>query len=296
MTGRDARSVGDHAPNTGDAGAGGDMCPGTPPTGESPGRITRRQELERSVRRHSLDAAAYQELAKSYLDDGLKGEAKRVLKLATGVFPDDEAFRWELEEVTLATSLAHLREVRELTERLESAEVEAELVRAEADWAHRRLEVCRDRIDRNVRPAASRLQAAEALIDLDRHAEAVDVLEPLLDDPRSGGRANFLIGESRSAGGDDLGAMRAWRRAAFERRHPAEPGVRVAALRRLTTHAGRMGLIATLQDYDRRLASATGRSADGGRTTAADDNGRPERSDRSDEPLNDVGPVERSSK
>ena len=221
---------------------------------ESTPRVARRQELERVIRRHSLDDDAYHELARSYRADGLDGEAKRVLKAATEVFPDDEGFRWELEEVTLAVSLNHVRRVRELMDRLDNSEVETELRRAEADWNHRRLEVCRDRIARGVRTEASRIQTAEALLDLERPAEVADVLEPLAENPKFAGRASLLIGRSRSAVGDDLGAMRAWRRAAFGRRHPAGPSVRSAAARLLVSQAERLGLAATRGHYQRRVS------------------------------------------
>ena len=262
---------------------------------ESTPRVARRQELERVIRRHSLDDDAYHELARSYRADGLDGEAKRVLKAATEVFPDDEGFRWELEEVTLAVSLNHVRRVRELMDRLDNSEVETELRRAEADWNHRRLEVCRDRIARGVRTEASRIQMAEALLDMERPSEVAGVLDPMAEHAKYAGRANLLIGQSRSAQGDDLGAMRAWRRAAFERRHPAEAAVRIAALRRLTTQAERLALTATWQHYGRRLASATGGAADANRSAATDGIGRAGRPARSDEPGGSVKPIKGSS-
>lgn len=224
--------------------------------------LERRQELERYLRDQPADIDSYLELAAIYRNANRATEATRVLKQALKVEPDHPLVLWQLEEASLARALQHLRDVREVAERLHSPEAQQELERAQIDWANRRAEVCRSRLGRDPSLTHLRVVLAEALRDLGQNDEAIEALRPALRDDTEAPLAYLIFGNCLQAAGQDLEALAAWRACALRRAVPAAQRIRVAALRAAIDLAERLGLGASLALYRQSLRQCQSDSGD----------------------------------
>lgn len=218
--------------------------------------VQRRQQLERYLRDRPADIDAYLELAVIYRDLGRSVEAKRILKTALEVEPDHPTILWELEEAELARSLQQLRDVREVAEKLVTAEASRELERAKLDWANRRSSVCRARLARDPSNDHLRVVLAEALRELGNYAEAIEVLQPALQSDSESPLAYLILGNCKQQEGDNLGALSAWRHAALRREVPAPPKIRIPAIKSAIATAESLGLTGTLKIYRQALQIA----------------------------------------
>ena len=214
----------------------------------------RRQSLERTLRNNPTNLDAFNELAAIYRAENRPVEARKVLKQALDVFPDNVDLLFQYEEAILARSLQQLREVADLAKRLDTRETERELDRATRDWALRRIEVCRARLQRDDSSSAMHVQLGEAHFDAEQYDEAMEVLQRVTDRDDVSPMAHLLIGRCQSALGKELDAMASWRRAALRRGVVAPPAVRMAALKHLIDSATRLGLTETLTRYQSALS------------------------------------------
>ncbi|MEM8666594.1 MAG: tetratricopeptide repeat protein [Planctomycetota bacterium] len=223
---------------------------------QAPPRVhrERRQELEHHLRQSPTDQEAYLELAHIYRAENKPAEARRILQQAVEIFPDDGSIRWELEEAVLARSLQQLREVSELAGRLDTVETEHELERSKADWAARRIEVCRARLERMPSRRNLRVSLAEALFDASEYNDSITELDKVLDDDEWSPSAYLLRGRCLIELGKDVEAMKALRAAALRRAVVGPLPVRINALRLLCHAAERLGLLLTLEKYQQHLA------------------------------------------
>ncbi len=219
-------------------------------------RARRRQHLEHHVRARPTDLDAYLELARIYRHENRPLEARRVLEQARQIFPEDQRVLWEFEEATLARSLQQLREVHDLAERLRTPEAEHELERARADWARRRIDVCRARLNREPGRVQLRIAIAEAMIDMERYEEALTELAPAQEHDELSCQAHLLRARCLLALGNDAEALPALRAAALRRGVTAPPKIKLAALRLLVDVAERLGLTLTLERYRQQLHQA----------------------------------------
>lgn len=215
--------------------------------------LERRQELERFIRNRPADIDAYLELAAIYRGQGRAVEAARVLKVAQEVEPGHSEVLWQLEEASLARALQQLKDVRDVAQRLNTPEATRELERAQTDWACRRAEVCRARIERDPSAAHLRVVLAEALRDLGDYAEAIASAEHALHCDSESPLAHWIIGQCHNALGNTLQALSAWRHVALRRAVPAPAKLRVAALKAACEQAERLGLSASLSLYQQAL-------------------------------------------
>ncbi len=235
------------------------------PAGDSPEKSARgaattsapnrRQELERRLKDARTDRDAYLELGAIYRSEHRPMHAAKILKQGIEVFPDDAAMLWEYEEAQLARSIQQLTEMRELVAKTKSSLADQDLERSTADWANCRIKVCRARLNREPSLQHLRLVLGEALHDLERHDEAIEELEPLLDNDTHSSAASLLMGRCRLILGQDIEAMHWLRNAALRRSVTTAPKVRAAALKLLIDLADRHGLTATLELYQSTLAS-----------------------------------------
>ncbi len=234
------------------------------PAGDSPEKpvpspVTRepnrRQGLERRLKDARTDREAYFELAAIYRGEGRSMQAGKILKQGCEVFPDDLDLLWEYEEAQLARSIEQLTEVREMAAKAKNAAFDQDLDRCATDWANCRVKVCRARLKRDPSLQNFRLVLGEALYDLDRPADAIDELEPLLDNDTHSSAAAYWIGKCHLVLGSDLESMHWFRIASLRRSVTSPPKVRVAALRMLIDLADRHGVAATLELYKSTLAS-----------------------------------------
>lgn len=218
--------------------------------------VERRQHLERYLRDRPADIDAYLELANIYRELGRSVEAKRILKTALEIEPDHPTVLWALEEAELARSLQQLRDVREVAEKLSTAEATRELERAKIDWANRRSSVCKARLARDPNNHHLRVVLAEALRELEQCAEAIKVLQPALKCDSEAPLAYLILGNCKQHEGDTLGALSAWRHAALRREVPAPPKIRIPALKSAIAAAESLGLSGTLRIYQQALQLA----------------------------------------
>ena len=229
-------------------GGGEEQDSSTTPGPRVPTR-ERRQELEHYIKDRPADIDAYLELAAIYREANRTVEATRVLKAALEVEPEHADVLWQLEEASLARSLQQLKDVKDVTKRLSTPEAHRELERAQIDWANRRAEVCRARLQRNPTMDHLRVVLAEALRDLNQPQEAINALEPALANDAEAPLAYLILGHCRVTLGDELGALAAYRHCAMRRAVPAPPRLRVTAMRLATEIAERLGLTASLPLY-----------------------------------------------
>ncbi|MDG2223270.1 MAG: hypothetical protein P8L85_17945 [Rubripirellula sp.] len=215
--------------------------------------LERRQTLEHHLKQSPTDLEAYLELGRIYRVENRPADSRRILRQAADIFPDEEGVRWELEEAMLARSLQQLREVTELAARLDTVETEHELQRCNADWAARRIEVCRARLERNPLLHHLRVSLAEAMYDADEFSDAIAELDDVLEMDELSPAAYLLRGRCLLQSGNDIDAMVALRAAAMRRAVVAPLPIRVLALRLLCEVAERLGVQQTLLQYQQQL-------------------------------------------
>ncbi|TWU43383.1 Anaphase-promoting complex, cyclosome, subunit 3 [Novipirellula aureliae] len=235
-----------------------------PPSGQPAGQKPagqkvwrqRRQELEHRIRSCPTDVELYRELAEIYRKDQRPQESARVLNEAIRMFPDNESLLWDLEEAKLARSLQQYREVADLASKLQTNEVERELKRSKNDWAYRRIEVCKARLDRDPSLTQLHFVLAEALYDCGQCDDALEQLEPLVGLDEYSPQAFLLKGKCLLELGREGEAMSALRASALRRSVPAPLPIRVAGLRLLCETAERLHVDLTLKHYRNQLATS----------------------------------------
>lgn len=218
--------------------------------------LNRRQELEHHLKESPTDLDAFMELGQIYRAENRPIEARRILEQAVEIFPDDQNLLWEYEEAVLARSLQQLREVTELGTRLKTTDSKRELKRSQDDWAHRRMEICRARLNRDPSLTHLRIVLAEALHDAGMHESAIDELESVLENDELSPTAFFIQGQCLLAMGKETEAMASLRAAAMRRSVVAPVRLRIAALRLLCETAEKLGITLTLQQYQQHLQMA----------------------------------------
>ncbi|MEO1528378.1 MAG: hypothetical protein AAFX06_23395 [Planctomycetota bacterium] len=218
--------------------------------------LERRQALEQRLKSNPTDLDGFLELAAIYRTEQRPLEAKRLLKQAAQVFPDNEDVRFQLEDAILARSRQQLQEVHDLAQRLNSPEADREFERARSDWACRRIEVCQARLLRDPSQVALRLALAEAKFDAELFEDAYSDAEALLENDELFAAARMIRARSLIARGDDLGAMKELRGVAMRRAVPAPASHQIASLKMLCELAERHELDATLQHYQELLTRA----------------------------------------
>ncbi len=218
--------------------------------------LQRQQELERYLKPRPADVEAYLELADLYRQQGHPLEARRTLKKGLEVQPDDPRLLWQFEEACLAQSLHQLREVTELTRRLGTGEAQRELERSRADWACRRVDVCRARLKRDPQNMQLRVVLAEALKDMGLFQEAIEATEGLVGHETLAPTACLISGQCYQALGEPMKALPLYRAAALRRAAPAPARIRALAMRSAMELAEQQGLPHSLQRYERFLKLA----------------------------------------
>jgi tetratricopeptide (TPR) repeat protein len=218
--------------------------------------LKRQQELEHHLKDSPTDLDAFFELGRIYRAENRPLEAKRVFQQALKVFPDEQELLWEHEEAVLARSLQKLREVTELSKRLDTAETQRELKRSHDDWAARRIDVCLARLHRDPSQPNLRVALAEAMLDAGMYEGAIEELESVLDHEELSPTAYLIRGRCLLAMRKDIEAMASLRAASLRRSVVAPPRTRVIALRLLCETAERLGVTLTLAHYRQQLEQA----------------------------------------
>lgn len=218
--------------------------------------LQRQQELERYLKPRPADVGAYLELAEIYRQQDRPLEARRTLKKGLEIHPDDANLLWQFEEACLAQSIHQLREVTELTKRLGTGEAQRELERSQADWACRRVDVCRARLKRDPENMQLRVVLAEALKDMGLFEAAIETAEVVAGHDTLAPTAFLIRGQCYQALGEPMKALPLYRAAAMRRATPAPPRTRVLAMRAAVVLAEQQGLPLSLQRYQRFLKLA----------------------------------------
>lgn len=219
-------------------------------------KLERRQELEQHLKSSPTDLDSYLELARIYRNEERPVEAKRILDQAHKIFPDDNGVLWELEEATLARSLQQFREVSDLAARLHTPEADHELSRSRSDWAARRMDTCRARLQRDPSLLHLHLVMAEAMVDAGMYEAATESLNKIVVVDEYSAQAHFIRGRCLLQIGKEAEAMVELRAAALRRAVVAPVKIRVAALRLLCESADRLGVNLTKTRYQQMLEVA----------------------------------------
>ena len=215
--------------------------------------LQRRQELEHKQKSNPTDLDGFLELADIYRAEERPLEAKRLLTQAAEIFPEDLNIRFQLEEAILARSLQQFREVSELATRLQSAEAERELERSRSDWAFRRMEVCRARLERDPNQTQIRLSLVEAMFDAEMFEDAFSDAHSLLEKDAYAPQAHFLRAKCLIALGKEVEAMKELRAIAMRRAVVAPLPLKTASLEMLCELADKYALDATGTQYREML-------------------------------------------
>lgn len=216
-------------------------------------QLERRQELEHKLKANPTDLEGFLELAAIYRREQRPLEAKRLLKQASQIFPDDENVRFQLEEAVLARSLQQYREVSDLAARLKTPEADRELERSRSDWAMRRIEVCQARLQRDPSQVALRMAMAEAQFDAELFEESFDDAGRLLELDEFAPQAHFVRARCLLALSQDMAAMKELRAVALRRSVIAPENLRHTSLKLLCDLADKYSLDATGQQYRAHL-------------------------------------------
>ncbi|KAA5543675.1 hypothetical protein FYK55_10750 [Roseiconus nitratireducens] len=216
-------------------------------------QLERRQELEHKLRENPTDLDGFLELASIYREEERPLEAKRLLTQAAQIFPEEERVRYQLEEAILARSLQQFREVSELAHRLKTAEAQRELERSRSDWACRRIDVCRARLERDPTQTTLRMALAEAKFDAELFEDSFAEAGRLLELDEFAPAAHFLRARCLIAIGKDLAAMKELRAVALRKAVIAPTRLKRPALKMLNELSEKLGLDATGQQYREHL-------------------------------------------
>lgn len=219
-------------------------------------RLERRQQLEHHLKQSPTDLDGFMELGRIYRADDRPLEAKRIFEQARQIFPDDQDLLWEYEEAVLARSLQQYREVSDLATRLDTLETERELKRSQNDWARRRIEVCKARLNRDPSLSQLKIAMAEAMYDAEMYEDAITTLNPILDQDDLSPFAYLIRGRCLLATGNQLQAMVALRAVALRRAVASPLKTRIIALKLLCETAEKIGVALTLAKYKQHLAQA----------------------------------------
>jgi tetratricopeptide (TPR) repeat protein len=230
--------------------------PVEPPKERPKLQLERRQELEHHLKHSPADLDAFLELGRIYRAENRPVDARRVFQQAVSIFPDELELRWEYEESILSRSLQQLKEVTELSQRLDTVETDRELKRCQDDWACRRMDICRARLARDPSQKALRVALAEAMYDGGMYEGALDELDPILEDEELSSAAQLIRGRTLIALGKDVEAMASLRAASLRRAFVSPIKTRVIALRLLCEIAERMGVTLTFERYRQNLEQA----------------------------------------
>ena len=212
-------------------------------------QLERRQALEHKLKSNPTDLDGFLELAAIYRAEERPLEAKRLLKQAAQIFPDDQEVRFQFEEAVLARSLQQLREVSELAKRLNTAEADRELSRSRHDWACRRIDVCHARLQRDPSQLGLRLALAEAKFDAELFEDAFAEAGRLLNEDEYSPQAHLIRARCYLALSKDMAAMKELRAVAMRRAVVAPAKLRLASLRLLCELAEKMSLAETGKHY-----------------------------------------------
>ena len=228
-------------------------------------QLERRQELQHKLKANPTDLDGFLELAAIYRQEQRPLEAKRLLKQALQIFPEEEEVRFQHEEAILARSLQQFREVSDLAARLNTPEADRELERSRSDWACRRIDVCRARLERDASQIALRMALAEAKYDAELFDDSFEDAGRLLELDEFSPNAHFLRARCLLALGKDLPAMQELRAVALRRSVVAPERLRLASLRLLCDLSEKLSLEATGNQYRehlRRLERTTAKKQD----------------------------------
>lgn len=215
--------------------------------------VQRRQSLEHSIRDAPADVQPYLELARIHRALDKPSDAQKVLEKAVRVASEDPAVLWELEEAELARSLQRLKELKELHDKHPTPDVTSDLERAQVEWALRRIEVCRNRLQRDPTQKKLCVVLAEAMYEMGKFDEAIAALEPALGDPNESCKAYLLRGLCQQSTNHPLDALSSFRAAALRRATQPTAQVKLSALRHAADLSQRLGLHATCKRYLRGI-------------------------------------------
>lgn len=217
-------------------------------------QLERRQELEHKLKANPTDLDGFLELAAIYREEDRPLEAKRLLKQASQIFPEEEQVTFQLEEAILARSLQQFREVSDLAARLNTPEADRELDRSRSDWAMRRIEVCLARLQRDPSQVVLRLALADAKYDAEMFEEAFSDAGQLVELDEFAPNAHFLRARCLLALNKEVAAMKELRAVALRRAVVAPERLRHASLKLLCELSEKHALPATGDEYREHLS------------------------------------------
>ena len=144
-------------------------------------------------------------------------------------------------------------DAKDLHSRHPTPEAAADLERAQLEWALRRCDVVRQRIERDPEATDLNITLAEAMYEMGKYEDAIEILEPALDHPEESAKAYLMQGLCLQSTNQELAALAAFRAASLRRSVEAPSNIKLSALRHAADLSKKLGLTATCKRYLRGI-------------------------------------------
>lgn len=215
--------------------------------------LQRFQELEQAIRHAPANPAPYVELGRTYIEQERWPDAKRVLEAGVSHCSENESILMLHEDLLVHLASMALEEARRRQAQRPNEENRYGVEQAEIDLANRRVSVCTDRFARHPEQKDLLIPWAVALRQLNRHEEAVAMLQEAAQVPELRARASLQLGMCLQGLERPLDALAAFRKAAIYRSPPPDPMIRTRALELAIAIAEENQLIDSARWYTEQL-------------------------------------------
>ncbi len=211
--------------------------------------LERYQELERTIRDTPLYVDPYFELCNIYMGAKRWADARRVMEIAVGRFPEDHQAAFLYEEAQLARSL-ELAQKAEQEHTTDPTQLTLEAVhRSKLELNVLREKVYRKRLERDPSQVELLIPLADALDRLDQREEAIKTLRIASQEPRLRAEASLQLGRMLERSMRVVDALSAYRRAALFRVPQPSTETKYAALLAAADLSLRSGMIDSSRRY-----------------------------------------------
>lgn len=215
--------------------------------------LHRFQELEQAIRHAPANPAPYVELGRTYIEQERWPDAKRVLEAGVNHCSENESILMLHEDLLVHLASMALEEARRRQAQRPNDENRYGVEQAEIDLANRRVSVCADRFARHPEQKELLIPWAVALRQLNRHDEAVAMLQEASQVPELRARASLQLGMCLQSLERPLEALSAFRKAAMYRSPPPDMMIRTRALELAIVIAEENQLIDSARYYTEQL-------------------------------------------
>lgn len=211
--------------------------------------LERYQELERTIRDTPLYVDPYIELCNIYMGAKRWADARRVMEIAVGRFPEDHQAVYLYEEAQLSRS-QELAQKAEEEHTTEPTQLTLENVhRSKIELNVLRERIYRQRLERDPSQVELLIPLADALDRLEQRDEAIKTLRTASQEPKLRAEASLQLGRMLERAARVTDALSAYRRAALFRVPPPSVETKYAALLAAADLSMRSGMVDSSRRY-----------------------------------------------